>query len=326
MATTIAQPAVPVRAAPVWTRLDLVENSAEGPAFDRCQIEATLEKSQTAHWRVFFGEVRADADTAWSAIRPASGCAQGGTDAATAAWTLRGSPYFLVDVAVGKVGVSGRDVVIEAALSVKKLTGFAPGGAPEYELRTEARSLRVPDGGSAVVPILIAGPRETDELGVRELLLKFRASAVGSRPKVEYGEIAVAADIPRAEILLDGGFVGRTSADGPLVLGAVRVGEREVIVHDASGREARVVVRVEKGRRTTVSPALMKNFPPSADGLRPMGLNPQGGSELWRKTEPSWFGSRAESFRWAARTPKAILRSIRGTRSASGASWSTRRK
>jgi formylglycine-generating enzyme required for sulfatase activity len=284
-AVTIARPATPARTAPVWTRLELVENSAEGPAYDRCQLEATLEKNRTAHWRVFFGEARADADSGWSAIRPSSGCAQAGADRSVAPWTLRGSPYFLVDVAVGKAGVSGREVLIEAALSVQRLTGFAQGGAPEYETRTETRSLRVPEGGSAVVPVLIASPRETDELGVRELLLKFRASALGSRPKVEYGEIAVTADVPRAEILLDGGNVGRTSADGPVVLGAVRVGEREVIVQDASGREVRVVARVEKGRRTSVSPALLKSFPPSADGMRPLGLNPQGGEELWREKD-----------------------------------------
>jgi formylglycine-generating enzyme required for sulfatase activity len=284
-AVTIAQPAVPARAAPVWTRLELVENSAEGPAFDRCQIEAMLEKNQTAHWRVFFGEVRGDTGSGWSAIRPSSGCAQVGADHEPATWTLRGSPYFLVDIAVGKAAASGREVLIEAGLSVQKLTGFAPGGAPVYETSTEKRTLRVPEGGSGVVPILIASPREVDELGVRELLLKFRASALGARPKVEYGEIAVAADVPRAEILLDGGVVGRTSSDGPVVLGAVRVGQREVIVQDASGREARTVVRVEKGHRSRASLTLMKDAPPNTDGLRSLGLNPQGGEELWREKD-----------------------------------------
>jgi len=136
-----------------------------------------------------------------------------------------------------------------------------------------------------VVPILIATAKETDEFRVRELLLRFRASAAGSGPPVEYGEVAVAADVPRAEIFLDGGPVGRTSSDGPVVLGAARVGEREVVVRDASGREARAVARVEKGRRTSVSLALMKDAPASADGLRPLGRNPQGGEEFWREKD-----------------------------------------
>jgi formylglycine-generating enzyme required for sulfatase activity len=281
----IAGRSIQARAAPVWTRLELVENTAEGPAFDRCQIEAALEKGQTARWRVFYGEARADPNSGWSAIRSSSGCVQAGTEHAARTWTLRGSPYFLVDVAVGQFSVLGREVVIEAAFSVQSLTGFAQGGAPAYATRTEKRTLRVQDGGSAVVPILVARQRETDEFGVRELLLKFRVSAAGSRPPVEYGELAVAADVPRAEILLDGGFVGRTSSNGPVVLGAVRVGEREVIVQDASGREARAVARVEKGRRTGVSLALMKGSPASANGLRPLGRNPQGGEELWREKD-----------------------------------------
>jgi formylglycine-generating enzyme required for sulfatase activity len=115
--------------------------------------------------------------------------------------------------------------------------------------------------------------------------LKFRASAFGLRPKVDYGEIAVTADVPRAEIFLDGGLVGRTSAHGPVVLGAVRAGQREVIVRDASGREARTVTRVAKGRRASLSLALMQGPGASADGLRPLGPNPQGGDELWREKD-----------------------------------------
>lgn len=281
----IAARGVPARAAPVRMRLELVENTAEGPAFDRCQIEATLEKGQTARWRVFYGEARADSDSGWSAIRSSSGCAQVGSEHAATAWTLRGSPYFLVDVALGQASVSGREILIDAAFSIQRLTGFAQGVVPDYETRTEKRTLRVPEGSSAVVPILVASQRETDEFRVRELLLKFRASAAGSRPPVAYGEIALAADVPRAEIFLDGGFVGRTSSDGPVLFGAVRVGEREVIVRDASGREARAVARVGKGRRTSLSLTLMKGSSASADGLRLLGRNPQGGEEFWREKD-----------------------------------------
>jgi len=284
-ALVIAGHSVPALAATVWTRLEFVENTAEGTAFDRCQIEAALKKGETASWRLFYGEVRGDPNSGWSAIRSSSGCAQVETAHAATTWTVRGSPYFLVDVALGPASVSGREVLIEAAFSVQRLTGFAQGGAPAYETTTEKRTLRVPEGGSSVVPILVAREKERDEFRVRELLLKFRASASGGRPPVEYGELAVAADVSRAEIFLDGGFVGRTSSDGPVVLGAVRTGEREVIVQDASGREARAVARVEKGRRTSVSLMLMKGSVASPDGLRALGRNPQGGEERWREKD-----------------------------------------
>jgi len=63
------------------------------------------------------------------------------------------------------------------------------------------------------------------------------------------------------------------------------VGEREVIVQDASGREARAVARVEKGRRTSVLLTLIRGSRDSADGLRPLGRNPQDGEEFWREKD-----------------------------------------
>src|SRR5206468_11110427 len=97
------------------------------------------------------------------AIGSSSGCAAVGSEHAATRWTRRGFPYFLVDVTLGQVKVPGREIHIEAAFSVRTLTGFAQGGAPVYETRTEKRTLRVPEGDSAVVPILVASQRETDQ-------------------------------------------------------------------------------------------------------------------------------------------------------------------
>jgi formylglycine-generating enzyme required for sulfatase activity len=285
LALLVSAWSVPARAAAtnsLWARLDLVENTAEGPAFDRCQADATLETGRTTHWRVFYGEVRADSRSGWAAIRSQSGCALAGSERAAATWTLRGSPYFLMDVTLGQATVSGREVQVEVAFSAQKLTGF-PGGAPAYETKTDKRTLRIPEGGIAAVPILVANPKETDQFRVRELILKFRAA--GAMQSADYGEIAVASDVPRAEIFLDGGLVGRTSSGGPVALGAVRVGERQVVVRDASGREARAAARVEKGRRTDLSINLLKGTPAAVDGLRPLGRNPQGGEEFWREKD-----------------------------------------
>jgi len=143
----------------------------------------------------------------------------------------------------------------------------------------------VSEGSSAVISILVASKKESDEFQMRELVLTFRASATASRPPVEYGEIALTADVPRAEIFLDGGLVGRTSVGGSVSLGAVRVGEREVMVRDASGRETRAVARVEKGHQTSLALTLLKALPASSEELRPLGRNPQGGEEFWRRKD-----------------------------------------
>lgn len=284
-ASLLAARSAPPRAEAVWARLEVVENSVEGTAYDRCQIEATLAKGGETHWSLFYGEARADSASGWSAIRSSSGCRTAAADPAAAAWGLTGVPYFVVDIALGPASVAGSEILMDATFSVRKLTGFSRDGVPTYEPGTEKRTLHVPEGSNAVVPILVANPKESDEFRVRELLLKFRARAAGAGPRMEYGELAVTADAPRAEIFLDGGPVGRTSAEGPVVLTAVRTGEREVIVRDASGREARTVAKVAKGRRSAVSLTVMKGAAAPANGLRALGANPQGGEEFWREKD-----------------------------------------
>ena len=286
LSASLAVPGGVAAAARAWMRLDLVENTVEGPAFDRCQVEATREPGQAARWRLFYGEARDDASGGWTAVRTSSGCAQvRSTHRGKPPWSWRGAPYLLVDVTLGNVGLTGREVHAEAELSLRRLTGFSPGGAPVYETTAQQRILALPADGSAVIPILIATAKEADEFRVRELLLRFQADVAGSAPAAEYGELAIAADVPRAEIFLDGGPVGRTWEEGPVVLGAVRVGEREILVEDASGRQARAVARVDKGRRTSVSLTLLKDIAGTVNGLRPLGPNRQGAEELWREKD-----------------------------------------
>src|SRR5882724_10015934 len=45
-------PRAAAAAGPVWVRLELVENTAEGPAYDRCEIEGILPDRNASRWRV----------------------------------------------------------------------------------------------------------------------------------------------------------------------------------------------------------------------------------------------------------------------------------
>jgi formylglycine-generating enzyme required for sulfatase activity len=192
----------------------------------------------------------------------------------------------MVDVALSPADVAGGELRLDVSLETRKLARFAGNGAAVYERSTERRALRVLPGGNSVVPVLIASQREEDEFRVQELLLRFRARSLGEGPRAEYGEIAVAADVPRAEILLDGGAVGRTASTGSVVIGPVLTGVRELVVRDPSGRETRVMAGVEKGRRTEVQVTLLP--PPSSAGprgMRPIGRNAQGVEEFWRQKD-----------------------------------------
>jgi formylglycine-generating enzyme required for sulfatase activity len=267
-----------------WVRLDLVENTAEGPAFDRCTAEGTVGDRTTSRWRVFYGEARMDPDAGWTAIRARSGCARTTSERDPAPRSLRGSPYLTVDVTLTHASPPSHEPRLEALLAIRKLTGFEH-GAPRYEQRIEKREFPASTAGNVLIPLLKAGPREIEEFRVREMLLRVRAGDADSSPRAEYGAIAVAADVARADIFLDGGLVGRTSADGPVVLDGVRTGEREVVVADASGREARAVAVVEKGRADVRLMLLPKGRAADAIGLHQLGPNAQGSDEFWREKD-----------------------------------------
>src|SRR5688572_4890934 len=191
-------PGAAANAGPVWVRVELVENTADGSAFNRCEIEGTLRSRDARSWRIFYGEAIAGAASGWEPLRSQSGC--GGlvsSDRVDSPWTLRGSPYLLVGVKLERVATSENEVRLQASLTVRRLSAFATDGKPSYEQRSESRVLRLLPGNSAVIPLLFANRQETEAFGVRELLLRFRVAGSG-RPRVEYGEVVVTSDVPRA--------------------------------------------------------------------------------------------------------------------------------
>ena len=85
------------------------------------------------------------------------------------------------------------------------------------------------------------------------------------------------------KILIDGGPVGRVSERAPVTLSHVPVGEREVRLRDASGREARQGVAVKTGRTIPIRLEILGSAADAPDqGLRAIGRNPQGYEEYWR--------------------------------------------
>jgi sulfatase modifying factor 1 len=273
-----------VKASAVWVRLELVENASDGSAFNRCEIEGTLKPRHALSSRIFYGEAQAGAAASWEPVRPQSGCGLVASERAANPWTLRGSPYLVVDVTLEPDATSQNEVRLQASVTIRRLTAYGTDGKPAYDEHIKTRMLRVPPGSSAVIPILVASREETEAFGVRELLLRFRVA--GSHPRIEYGEVAVTSDVPRAKIFLDGGLVGRTSSDGPFVLSAVRTGKRKIAVVDPSGREARAFARIEKGSRAKVSLTILPTSASSSPGrLRPIGRNPHGSEEFWREKD-----------------------------------------
>jgi formylglycine-generating enzyme required for sulfatase activity len=108
---------------------------------------------------------------------------------------------------------------------------------------------------------------------------------IGARPvapsATDYGAVSIRSEVSGAEILLDGGLVGRTSQDKRAFLRNVPVGDHDLRVRETSGRVARQMVRVRKDLTVLVAPgaSLERNR------LVLVGKNDRGYEEYRRKRD-----------------------------------------
>jgi len=100
----LAGPALPAQSAeadrPLALRLELLENTAEGPAFERCSLDGLLGSRSAERWRILYGEARASSSGGWEGVRARSACQviSGEEGAPAVLWTSRFSPFLVVDL------------------------------------------------------------------------------------------------------------------------------------------------------------------------------------------------------------------------------------
>jgi len=275
-------PSVPV---PVHVRVSLMEGPLEQAQLVRCDLAADVKADRAGTWVFYYGEVQRGESGSWEPLRARAGCESGGSDEKSPAkqWSLRGAPYLVVAVSVRRRSSNNRVEHLEVSTSRRKLSGFSQKGEPSYERVEETRVFPLEDAVTAAVPLLIADQKEKNAFRVSEVLLRIRASTAGKGPAAAYGEVSVRSDTARADILLDGGVVARTSDEAPRLIKNVLVGQRELRVRDFSGRAARKAVQISKDKRIEVALNLREPAKPAVgNGLIPLGMNPQGHQEYWR--------------------------------------------
>jgi formylglycine-generating enzyme len=273
---------------PVHVHMELVESPLEQAQLVRCEVASDLAAGQVGTWSFFYGEVRKGESGSWEAMRARTGCESGRSSDlfSSKQWHLQGAPYLMVDVSVRRRSAKDRAGPVELSISRRKWSGFSPAGEPSYTRSDETRILSKA-ASSGAVPLLNSDQKEKNAFRIHDVLLRIEASTAGTTPVTAYGEISVLSDTPRADILLDGGVVARTSDEGATRLENVLAGERELRIRDLSGREARKPVRVARERTAEVT--LKLRTPSSAQGsedsLVPLGKNPQGFDEYWRSKD-----------------------------------------
>jgi formylglycine-generating enzyme required for sulfatase activity len=268
----------------VVLEVETQENTLDGCMACGCRAKLELELGAEHEGWISFGLARADAQEGWVAAAASSHCGSGAfKKAASDFGRTVGTPYVILELSTTAAGLPAGDVDLNAQLRIQKLSGFDKQGEPVYARSKQKRRLSFASQGEITLPLLIPDTHEQESFGVHEVLVRLQATVLRREPAAAYGMLSLSADVPGAEILLDGGLVGRIAEGKPTLLKNVLVGTREIRVRDFSGREAQRQVVVEKDK--TVEAALkVLDLPPArpGNGLVPLGKNPQGHEEYWR--------------------------------------------
>src|SRR5262249_907230 len=154
----------------------------------------------------------------WEPVGPSSHCGRGSWAQASADFRRTvGIPYVVLDISTTASPKAAGKFDLDVQLKIQKLSGFDKDGKTVYARSLQKRTLSVTGEGDLVLPLLIPDQREAEAFGIHEVLLSLRAQLAGGE-SASYGRLAVSADEPGAEVLLDGGFAGRIVEGKPTLL------------------------------------------------------------------------------------------------------------
>jgi len=268
-------------------------NSVERIQGPRCDASNEVDTGKQTGWWITIGEARPNPQGGWEGVGNAIRCGVGSSEVPRAgSGSSPRAPYLMATVSaiagVEEATRLGADKVLQIGISLSlwKLSDFSVTGEPRYKQSTENRSFSFLERGIAFLPLIVANGKEKEAFKLHEALIGIRAKLAEGKGVAAYGAASVSSDLDGAELLLDGGMVGRVSAGKATVLTNVLVGDHEVSVRDSSGREVRRVVGVEQNRTVMVSLKL-KDLARNAVPYRLvfLGRNAQGFEEYRRERD-----------------------------------------
>jgi len=270
----------------VALELESRANTLDGCTACVCRLKGELQPNSEENWWLSFGLVRSDTGEGWETVAASNHCGSGPFERIQSDFRQTvGTPYVVLDISTTAIPPNGNEGRLEVHLDHRKLSGFDPDGHPLYTHSVQNRTFAFNAETDILLPLLIADDREQEHLGVHEVLLRIQLTLLGQGPAAAYGSVIVAADVPGAEVMLDGGLAGRTTEEPPLLLENVLTGVREIRVRDFSGRQSSRQVVVEAGETAEVMLEVLKLSQTDGGGgigLKPIGGNPQGYQEYWR--------------------------------------------
>jgi hypothetical protein len=235
-------------------------NTFDGSARKECALQDEIEANKAQEIWITFGSVKPQEKQDWEVTSSTTRCGSGSfAKARTLLGRTLGFPYLIVDLKSILTVSSAAKVGLQTTLEIQKLSAFDKGRHPVYTRSQQQRKFFLAPEEYGVVPLLLADPHERDLFNIYELFLQLSAKSL-RQGTAAYGALAVTADVPGVDILLDGGVLGRTQEEGSTLLKNMLVGTHEVRVHDFSGHSISKQISIEKGKTTEAALNLL-NLP-----------------------------------------------------------------
>lgn len=263
--------------------LELQENTLDGCTSCGCSVKAAMEPGEKGKWWMSFGRAVSDEKGAWKSAGSSSYCGTGAYRNIVAnKRETAGTPYLIVDFSISTDTNPSDELNLETKLTIRTLDGFNKRGKPSYTQNKLIRLLTLDEKAETAFPLWIPDQHEQAEFKIHELVFRLRSTMLKIEA-LEYGSLSINSDVPGAEILLDGGFVGRIEAEKAITLNNVPVGPRDIRIRYFSDRESAEQVLIESGKMAVAKiDVLQLQSKKVSNGLISIGPNPQGYEEYWR--------------------------------------------
>jgi hypothetical protein len=223
---------------PLEMRMEVTANPLSARPVERCEQAADVVLGTKQKWWASFGEAQSGPDHGRAMTRAPLRCGPGSlVDAAASAHGAGASAAFAFEISVYFGRIEDGVQKMEVTVASRRVSGFAGTAEPSYEESTVKRLLTAEQTEDYFMPLAIVGAAERSQLDAGELFLHLRI-VPRHDSGASFGTVMVRSDSPGAEVLVDGGVVGRVPDSGVQTLRNLPVGEQELKVRDAAGREA----------------------------------------------------------------------------------------
>lgn len=288
IAVILASVPGPLHAQEAAVEIALHEALQDGCTSCGCRVVGTLQPGESRQWWVAFGLVESSEPGGWRRRGPqaVSYCGVGRFKSVKKSFhEFRGIPYAFADVSVvlGPEPAKSRDLAFQWQIS--SLDRFTQAGKPRYSRRSLEAESRPPGPWVSIASVAPADLRLEQQFNVIEVLASATIEWTTAGDST-FGSLSVFADMPGAEIYLDGGLLGRVSEGKDVKFAAIPAGQRTVEIRDFSGRTARQAINVTPGQESRVEFDLVEEGQVlKSSGFVPLTPNPQEATELWRQRD-----------------------------------------